>query len=413
MEIAQHTYHSVIMRSLSVSNAPSTVIAVVSPTRICADGECVSKSCTTDADCNVSPSAYCEDSFCRPCKTLDNTGCNSALASKCVSSPAYSCAACTSPSDCTHLIPAAPYCNGGGCGSCLEIDNGGCNLVTNSKCVCTGPSCDCEPCSSNSECTHLTDSPYCNNSRCGVCQMSDNIGCGTSSASKCVDTGSAYACTTCSSDTDCNHLSATHYCNSGTCGACKTSDNSGCSSVTTSKCISLLSIAQCTACAIDLDCNHLSSTTYCNNGTCGLCANAGCSAPSAPKCSISSCSTFSCTTCSDDSDCANFLSTSFCEGGSCVTCKTSDNSGCTPPNSVCVSSIPSGNICTSSPTSSSCPNNNSPPIGGTLGVTPTTGGIPLSTSFTGNLNGWLSQNGGTLTYALECSRIYQGNSIIS
>ena len=384
-------------------------------TPTCSSGTCVASSCSIDTNCASTPSTpYCEGNACRPCKTSDHTGCSTVTASKCVSSPSYSCVACTDNSDCTHL-GSTPYCNGGTCGACQMSDNSGCSLATAPKCsnsgsifTCTGCSgdedcehlsadsvcdtntntcistctgdgdcssstefcnegvcaicktlnnegCDtvtaskcsnsgslysCIACSNDGDCGHLSLTPYCNSGTCGACKTSDDSGCSSATASKCFDTGSAYICTTCSVDSDCNHLSSIPYCNSGTCGECKTSDNSGCSSATASKCIDPLSIAQCTGCSTNSDCSHLSSTPYCNSGICGFCStstNAGCNSVSASKCSASSGSTFSCTTCSLDSDCSNLSSTPYCNGGTCGLCRISDNTGCgTPTASKCV-----------------------------------------------------------------------------
>ena len=370
--------------------------------------------CLVDADCeHLDPNKYCESGTCRPCKTSDNSGCTTLSSSKCDTS-SYTCVVCSVDGDCGHLDPNK-YCVAGTCRLCKPTGNIGCNLVTAPRC--DSSTYTCTTCLDDTDCNPLfSPYSYCEGGSCVICKTSDNSGC-TMPSPKCVSTPS-YACTACTVDMDCSGPTpycesnscatcktsdnsgcggSTPFCVSGTCRTCKPGDNTGCTLITASKCEP--SSYTCTQCSADADCTHLSSTPYCEGNTCRSCKtsdNSGCTSITASKCDPSS---YSCTSCSADEDCDNISSTPYCEGSICVTCKVSDNSGCSDPNTIC-SQGSGGNSCESNSGTTSCPSN-MPPIGGTFNVAPGTGGLPLSTSYSASLTGWVSQNGGTLSYALE------------
>ena len=370
----------------------------------CDPGTYTCTACSSDEECfHFPPTTYCEGGICRECKTSDNKGCSSITASKCTSTPSYSCIACTGDEHCTHLS-STPYCEGGTCSMCKTADNTGCLDPTSPKCIsapdytcgpclddgdctpnflstplcvdgecrqcnptndngcsATASKCDstsytCTPCSIDTDCAHLSSTPYCESNSCVACKTSDNSGCGGSTpfcvsgacgackpsdntvctlptASKCDH--SSYTCTSCSDDSDCEHLDPNNYCESGICRPCKPTGNIGCDLIATPRCDS--TSYTCTTCSIDDDCARFSPTVYCVANTCVACkttGNIGCNLITAPRCDSTS---YTCTTCSVDSDCNPFSPNLYCEGGACVICKTSDNSGCTMPSPKCVS----------------------------------------------------------------------------
>ena len=160
-----------------------------------------------------------------------------------------------------------------------------------------------------------------------ICSTSDNSGCTDITASKC-SFDMTYQCIACSNDDDCAHLTSTPYCEGNICRPCKTSDNSGCPTTALAKCTDNPSY-QCTTCSADEDCARFTSTPYCEGGECRPCKtsdNTGCTDITTAQCA--STPSYQCIACSSDTHCTRFTSTPYCEGGTCVFCKVSDNTGC-------------------------------------------------------------------------------------
>ena len=257
----------------------------------------------------------------------------------------------------------------------------------------------CTPCSSDSHCSHIWANRFCEGGTCRLCKPSDNSGCYSPYSSRC--DASIYQCLPCFADSDCSNFPLTPFCDSDACRECRPSDNTGCTDLSAPRCSDIS--YKCDICQTDADCSRFTSTPYCEQGSCRACKtidNSGCTSPTASKCIAP---LYTCIACSTDSDCSQFSNTPYCEAGVCVSCKTNSNIGCNDPlNPTCLSQQPYGNICGPNPgLSSSCPNPTSyPPHGGSLIVTPVSGGTPLSTSYTAILDGWLSYNG-IIAYTLE------------
>ena len=226
--------------------------------------------------------------------------------------------------DCSQFASNAPYCDTGGvCSPCLETNNSGCTTLTASKCL----SHTCTSCQTNSDCSQFSSTaPFCDESGvCSFCLESDNSGCTLLSASKCLN----HECASCQSNLDCSQFSSiAPYCDTGgVCSPCLESNNNGCTNLTASKCLS----HACTSCQTNSDCSQFSSTApFCDeSGVCSFCLesdNSGCTLPSSSKCL-----NHNCISCQSNSDCSQFSSSApFCDSaGICRSCLETDNSGCT------------------------------------------------------------------------------------
>ena len=248
--------------------------------------------------------------------TSDNE-CLTAEAAQCSSEI---CVACSDDIHCGHLS-STPYCIAGTCRECLMTsdcteDLPICDLETNA----------CTACSDDSQCEYANPSKcYCNGGKCGACKTSDHTGCWALIAAKCDPV--TFTCTACDADSQCTRFASTPICDAGTCRVCRTSDHAGCSAGQP-RCDG--GSYQCASCYDDGPCSKFPSTPYCDGAKCQACKpsdNTGCSDPTAAKCDTST-FLYSCVACTGDADCAHFPTEKYCEAGTCVKCKTSDNTGC-------------------------------------------------------------------------------------
>ena len=293
----------------------------------CSSNTCV--PCTANTHCSrFSATPVCKTSEGKCVKCVEHSDCNSASASQC--SASNTCVACTASSQCTH-ISGKPYCNS--TGTCVECtSNAHCTSLTKADCRESSnyPASPhyCQGCtlSHNSQCDKFPETPVCKNpgASTGVCvPCITHEDCPTAAAAQCSSSNTCIACTT---NTHCTHLTETPLCkNPGAGGICvECLSNSNCTSKSAAKC----SANVCVPCTDSDQCTRFSGTTLCSNpsgGTCVQCVDHS----DCPTIALARCSSNTCTTCIANEQCGRFSGTPVCSspsGGKCVQCV--DHSDC-------------------------------------------------------------------------------------
>ena len=340
-------------------------------TGACFDG---ATPCTTDSDCTNSFLAKCgSTNKCAPCESDANCAHISGGNNVCRIDLANTCLQCMVNIKCANS--AFLVCDTDGlCKQCSSNFDCSALFASVGKSACSSLSHGCVECTIDSYCLDPIK-PYCRTTIDEKCvQCLEPSHCNNSVLSKCDSSGTCSACTNNSDCTVYHGPKGLSYCRL-TLGCVECVENDNCLTKSP-KNICKTDPGVCVECISNSDCTT-AGLTHCklNPGICVECTdNSHCTSPALPVFSSNN----TCTICSVDTECSHLSLALYCEAGVCQKCKTTDNSGCTLPNPICIANA-SGHICISASASSSCPNNN-PHIGGSFSVTPLTGGTPLSTT---------------------------------
>lgn len=288
---------------VSNSNCPSN-------TPICNSGTCV--QCTQGSNC-PSGSPFCNNNLCSS-SCLSSSQCPT---SKPICSSG-TCLECLTNSNCPTQTPIC-----GSRGSCVQC-------TSNSNCPSSLPYCDLTSatctmsCTSNSQCSALSNAPYCVSGTCVQCTSNSNCPTNTPYCNMLTNQCSSL----CVTDSQCP---GSTYCNSaGACVECY--DNSQCDNLYVEG--GVCKSNKCYQCAVNTDCY---SGRFCVDKTCmSTCtANSQCSNGQV-------CYQGSCVDCGQNSDCSYFVP--ICLKNNCVECLSS--SDCNTFGPYCTSQNFCSNDCT-------------------------------------------------------------------
>ena len=292
-----------------------------SPTDTCASGQCIYVRSGRN-----SGGYYCltceNDSDCRKWSSNSLSTCNSGICD-----PPFT--SCRYYSDCPD--PDAAHCK----------DN------------------VCQPCSENSDCAHLPDTPKCDSGKCVECKDGSHCSSGICISNSCAECNDTYdcrnpvvpvcssnTCVPCTDDIDCTHIInplLKPFCNdTGACVECES--NADCAGKSGSRCSEY---GVCSICLNSTECTT-GPDSYCHTalGKCTECElHEHCQDHSNSQCS----SEGSCEPCKNKYHCAHFDDTKACKtispgstGGICVECAsdedcpTETDSECSSSSNTCV-----------------------------------------------------------------------------